>query len=54
MNLINNFIEPSPTELSFLNKSNHSQMFFEIGVLRNFAKFTGKDPYWSLFSVKFY
>ena len=26
------------------NRSNHSQMFFKIGVLKNFANFTGKHP----------
>ena len=26
------------------NRSNHSQMLFKIGVLKNFANFTGKHP----------
>ena len=29
-------------------RSSHSQMFFKIGVLKNFSIFTGKHPYWSL------
>ena len=29
-----------------------SQMFFKIGVLKKFAKFTGKHLYWSLFLIK--
>ena len=28
-------------------------MFFKIGVLKNFAIFTGKQLYWSLFLTKF-
>ena len=28
-------------------------MFFKIGVLKNFAIFTGKQPCWSLFLMKF-
>ena len=28
-------------------------MFFKIGVLRNFAIFTGKQPCWSHFLIKF-
>ena len=35
-----------------VNRSNRSQMFFKIGVLKNFAKFTEKDLCWSLFLVK--
>ena len=30
-------------------RSSHSQMFFRIGVLKNFAVFTGKQLCWSLF-----
>ena len=30
------------------NRSSHSQMFFKIGVLKNFANFTGKYPCQSL------
>ena len=33
-------------------RSNRSQMFFKISVLRNFAIFTGKHLYWSLFLIK--
>ena len=35
-----------------VHKSNHSQMFFKIGVLKNFAIFTGKCLCWSLFLIK--
>ena len=34
------------------HKSNRSQMFFKIGVLKNFAKFTGKHLCWSWFLIK--
>ena len=33
-------------------KSSHSHMFFRIGVLKNFAKFKGKQLSWSLFLIK--
>ena len=33
-------------------KSNRSQMFFRIGVLKNFAIFKGKQLSWSLFLIK--
>ena len=33
-------------------RSSHSQMIFKIGVLKNFANFTGKHLSWSLFSIK--
>ena len=33
--------------------SSCSYMFFKIGVPKNFAKFTGKHLYWSLFLIKF-
>ena len=33
-------------------RSSHSQMFFKIGVLKNFVIFTGKHLYWSLFLIK--
>ena len=46
----------SPEEdvmLSFANprkgRSSRSQIFFKIGVLKNFANFTGKHQCWSLF-----
>ena len=39
--------------LSFREKiKNIGQMFFKIGVLKNFAIFTGKHPWWSLFLIK--
>ena len=31
------------------DRSSHLQMFFKIGVLKNFAIFTGKHRSWSLF-----
>ena len=34
------------------NRSNLSQMFFKIAILKNFANFTGKDLYRSLFLIK--
>ena len=34
-------------------RSSRSQMFFKIGVLKNFAIFTGKHLCWSLFLIKF-
>ena len=33
-------------------RSSRSQMFFKIGVLKNFAMFTGKHLCWSLFLIK--
>ena len=33
-------------------RSSRSQMLFKIGVLENFAIFTGKHPCWSLFKIK--
>ena len=33
-------------------KNNHSQIFFKIGVLKNFAIFTGKHMCWSLFLIE--
>ena len=33
-------------------RSRHSQMFFKIGVLKNFAIFIGKHLCWSLFLIK--
>ena len=35
-----------------LNRTSVSQMFFKIGVLKNFAMFTGKHPCWSPFLIK--
>ena len=34
-------------------RNSRSQMFFKIGVLKNFAIFTGKYLCWILFSIKF-
>ena len=31
------------------NRSSHSQIFFKVNVLKNFANFTGKHLCWSLF-----
>ena len=39
-------------ETEEVHKSNHSQMFFKIGVLKNFAIFTGKYLCQSLFLIK--
>ena len=33
-------------------RSSRSQMFFKIGVLKNFAIFTGRHLFWSLFLIK--
>ena len=33
-------------------KKSEAQVFFKIGVLKNFANFTGKHLYWSLFIIK--
>ena len=33
-------------------RSNRSQMFFKIGVLKNLANFTGKHLCWNLFLIK--
>ena len=34
------------------SRSSRSQMFFKIGVLKNFANFTGKQLCWSIFLIK--
>ena len=34
-----------------MHKSNHSQMFFKVGALKNFAIVTGKCLCWSLFLI---
>ena len=41
--------EPRPSS----SRSRHSQMFFKIGVLKDFALFTGKKLCWSLFLTNF-
>ena len=33
-------------------RRSRSQMFYKIDVLKDFAKFTGKHLYWSLFLIK--
>ena len=33
-------------------RSNHSKIFFKIGVLKNFAKFTRKHLWWRFFLIK--
>ena len=38
--------------LSFA-RSSRSQIFFKIGVIKNFINFTGKHLCWSLFLIKF-
>ena len=35
-----------------LFRSSRSQLFFKIGVPKNFANFTGKHPCWSLFLIE--
>ena len=34
------------------SRSSRSHMFFQVGVLKNFANFTGKHLFWSLFLIK--
>ena len=36
----------------YLFRSSRSQMFFKIGVLKNFANFTGKHLFWNLSLIK--
>ena len=36
----------------WFTRSNHSQIFFKIDVLKNFTIFTWKHLYWSLFFIK--
>ena len=33
------------------NRNSRSQMFFKVGVLKNFASFTGKHLCWGLFLI---
>ena len=35
-------------------RSSHSQMFYKLGALKNFARFTGKYLRWSHFFIKFH
>ena len=37
--------------LQWSSRSSHSQMFFKIGLRKNFTNFTGKDLCWSLFLI---
>ena len=37
---------------SWAFRSSHSQMFYRIGVLEKFAKFTGKNQCWNYFLIK--
>ena len=37
---------------NLLRRSSRSQMFFKIGVLKNFVIFTAKYLCWDLFSIK--
>ena len=45
-----------PLRLSFVNprkgRSSHSQMFFKVGVLKNYTNVTGKHLPWSLIFIK--
>ena len=45
-----NYIRQTVTKM--INRSNRLHMFFKIGVVKNFAEFTGKDLCWSLFLIK--
>ena len=39
-------------KITWRYRSSHSQMFFKIGVLKNFANYNGKKLCWSLFLIK--
>ena len=39
-------------ELYWKYRSSRSQMFFKIGILKDFTNFTGKHPCWSSFLIK--
>ena len=39
-------------QIFWINRSSRSQMFFKIGILKNFAIITGKHLCWSLFLIK--
>ena len=48
-------IQQSQRSITFYSgddRNNHSQVFFKIGVLQNFATFTGKHLCWSLIFKK--
>ena len=40
--------------LSLWSCTNHWQVFFKIGALKNFSNFTGKPLSWSFFSIKWH
>ena len=44
------FLKPIST---MVERSSRSQMFFKIGVLKNFKNVTGKHLRWGLFIIKF-
>ena len=39
-------------QIVWINRSSRSQMFFKIGILKNFAIITGKHLCWSVFSIE--
>ena len=41
-----------PTLYGGVHRSSRSQMFFKIGVFKNFANFTGRHLCWCLFLIK--
>ena len=43
-----------PLKNKSMEGNSRSHMFFKIGVLKNFANFTGKHLSWSLFLTKFF
>ena len=45
-------IYPLSNFLKRINRSNHPEVVCKKGVLKNFAKFTGKYLFWSLFLLK--
>ena len=48
----NHFLKILDSHSPFICRSSRSQMFFKIGILKNFANFTGKHLCWSLFFNK--
>ena len=44
--------DPVMEELNKAQKQPFADVVFKIGVLENFAKFTGKHQCWSLFIIK--
>ena len=51
-NIVTRFFVNTLSDLILGCRSSRSQMFFKIGVLKNFAIFTGKCRCWSLFLIK--